>query len=259
MKARIHFDVLAVTMTARLLPTLSLLLCSTVWVCCPSRLAAEEPLGELIFRDDFERSESQELKDEPGNGWGTNSKSRAKGHKQVDLKDGAMRIFIHAEADHAVSVTQPAEFKDGAVTLRFLLEDPADSLGLNFADLQCQEVHAGHLFAVRVSTKDVRFQDLKTGNMRLDIREARQAKKPLTAEQKAALEGKETVVKRAVSPGTWHELEVRVSGETLSAKLDGEAVGSLTSPGVGHPTKRLLRLAVPRNAVVDEVKIYRKG
>jgi hypothetical protein len=25
--------------------------------------------------------------------------------KQVDLKDGAMRIFIHAEANHAVSVT----------------------------------------------------------------------------------------------------------------------------------------------------------
>jgi hypothetical protein len=46
---------------------------------------AEEP-GKLIFSDDFERNESQELKDEVGNGWGTNSKSRAGGNKQVDLK-----------------------------------------------------------------------------------------------------------------------------------------------------------------------------
>jgi hypothetical protein len=75
---------------------------------------AAEDLGQLIFQDDFERVESQETKDEPGNGWGTNSKSRAKGNKQVDLKDGTMRIFIHAEADHAVSVTHPAEFTDGA-------------------------------------------------------------------------------------------------------------------------------------------------
>ena len=55
-------------------------------------------LGTLIFSDDFNRSESQEKTDEPGNGWGTNSKSRAKGDKQVDLADGAMRIFISPQA-----------------------------------------------------------------------------------------------------------------------------------------------------------------
>ena len=29
---------------------------------------AQEDFGTLIFHDDFERSESQEIKDEPGNG-----------------------------------------------------------------------------------------------------------------------------------------------------------------------------------------------
>ena len=48
-------------------------------------------LGELVFQDDFQRSESQEKKDEPGKGWGTNSAKRAQGDKQVDLKDGALR------------------------------------------------------------------------------------------------------------------------------------------------------------------------
>ena len=31
----------------------------------------DESFGELIFQDDFERSESQDEKDEPGNGWTT--------------------------------------------------------------------------------------------------------------------------------------------------------------------------------------------
>jgi len=223
-----------------------------------SPVIAAENLGQLIFQDDFERVESQETKDEPGNGWGTNSKSRAKGNKQVDLKDGAMRIFIHAEADHAVSVTHPAEFTDGAVSLRFMLEDAQDSLGLNFADLEFKEVHAGHLFAAKISTKSVLMQDLKTGNMRLDIREARQAKQKLTDEQQQAIKGKEKAVPHPLETGRWHDLTVKIAGDELSVTINGQLVGSFKSPGIAHPTKRTLRLAVPRNAVVDDVKIWRK-
>jgi hypothetical protein len=220
-------------------------------------LAADDK-GKLIFEDSFERSESQEKTDEPNNGWGTNSKSRAKGHKQVDLRDGAMYIFTHAEADHAASVTHPAEFKDGTVRLRFMLEDDRDKLGLNFADLQCKEVHAGHLFMTQIGVKEVLLQDLKTGNMRLDIREARQAKKPLSAEQSSALEGKSKKVSHSLQVGKWYDVEVTVKGDQLYVSIDGKAVGSLASPGIAHPTKSMLRLAVPRNAVVDDVRIWRK-
>jgi len=38
-----------------------------------------------------------------------------------------------------------------------------------------------------------------------------------------------------------------------------EPVGSFKSPGIAHPTKRLLCFAVPRNAVVDDVKIWQKS
>lgn len=214
--------------------------------------------GELIFSDDFERSESQETQDEPGKGWGTNSKSRAKGNKQVDLRDGAMYIYIHSEADHAVSVTQPAVFTDGAVGLRFKLEDAKDSLGLDFADLECKEVHAGHLFVAKVDPKKVVCQDLKTGNMRLDIRETRLAKETLSEEQKEALKGKDKSFPRETSVGEWHDLLVSVAGDELSVEVDGKKVGSLSAPGIAHPTKRLLRLSVPHNAVVDDVKIWRK-
>ena len=222
-----------------------------------SFVSAEE-LGQLLFQDDFERSESQEQKDEPGQGWGTNSKSRAKGNKQVDLRDGAMYIYLSPEANHAVSVTHPAEFTDGAVSLRFMLEDEKDSLGLDFADLGCKEVHAGHLFAARISTKNVTLQDLKTGGMRLDISEARKAKQKLTAEQQQAMEGKSKVIPSSVGIGTWHDLVVKISGDVLSASIDGKDIGNLAAPGIAHPTKMMLRLSVPRNAVVDDVKIWRK-
>ena len=213
--------------------------------------------GELIFSDDFERTESQETKDEPGNGWGTNSKGRAKGNKQVDLKDGAMRIFIHEEADHAVSVTQPFEFTDGAVGVKFMLEEKQDSLGLNFADLQEKSVHAGHLFVVRVKSDAVQIQDLKTGNMRLDFREARLAKK-VTDEQKKLVASKTKNIPNEVSVGEWHDLLVEVTGDTATVSIDEKKVCDFTSEGFAHPTKRMLRLAVPRNVIVDDVRIWRK-
>jgi hypothetical protein len=220
---------------------------AALWFAVGALAAGEK--GTLIFQDDFQRNESQETTDEPGKGWGTNSKSRAKGHKQVDLRDGAMSIVTHAEADHAASVTHPAEFTNGAVRMRFMLEDERDSLGLNFADLQCKEVHAGHLFAARISVKDVLLQDLKTGNMRLDIRETRQAKQSLV--------GKNQTTSHRLTVGKWYEVQATIEGDRLSVSIDGQPIASLASPGIAHPTKRMLRLAVPRQAVVDDVQIWR--
>jgi hypothetical protein len=219
---------------------------------------ASTDLGELVFQDDFERSESQEERDEPGNGWATNSAKRAQGDKQVDLKDGTMRIYISPRADHAVSVTHPFEFRNGSVALRFLLEDKKDSLGLNFADLNFKGVHAGHLFVVRIYSNRVEITDLKTGVMRKDIRETRKAKKALSEEQKHALKGKSKRFEKVTATGKWHNLLVTVSEDQLSLELDGEQVGSFSSSGIAHPTKQMLRLSVPRNVVVDDVRLWKK-
>lgn len=217
-------------------------------------LAAEES-GTLIFQDDFQRNESQEQTDEIGNGWNTNSKSRAAGNKQVDLRDGAMFIYIHEAADHAVSVTQPAEFRDGRVELRFMLEDERDTLGLNFADLKFKEVWAGHLFKVTIGTKKVELTDLKTGSMDLKIRQQRQAG-TLAADQKAMLKTKTKRVANRLEVGKWYQAVATISGDMLSVSIDGKPIASFSSPGIAHPTKRMLRLSVPRNAVVDDLKIY---
>lgn len=237
------------------MPRLTLLL---LLAACAVPTVRADDLGQLVFSDDFNRKESQEKTDEPGNGWETNSRSRAKGNKQVDLVDGAMRIYIHAEADHAVSVTHPFAFTDGAVKMRFKLEDERDRLGLNFADLEFKEVHAGHLCMAMFSPKDVTLRDLKTGQMEIKGYEARKAGKKPTAEEQAVLKTKEKVIPCPIKIGEWHELVVRIEGTKMTAAVDGKEVGEFSSPGIGHPTKRMLRLNVPRNAVVDDVALFKK-
>ena len=217
-----------------------------------------DDLGTLIFEDSFDRVESQKTTDEIGKGWGSNSKSRAKGNKQVDLKDGAMYIKLHPAADHAVSVTHVAEFKDGSVEMRFMLEDANDSLGLDFADLQFKEVHAGHLFKVDFAAKYAQINDMKTGNMNMKFYDAKKAK-TLTGEQKKFLATTTRKFPGNISIGEWHTLLVTINGDTVVASVDGKEVGSFTSAGFAHPTKRMLRLSVPKNAVVDDVKIWAKS
>jgi hypothetical protein len=95
--------------------------------------------------------------------------------------------------------------------------------------------------------------------MRLDIHDARTDKKELTEEQKKALEGKTKNVPHVTEVGKWHELQVKIQGDDISLAIDGKDVGDLHSPGIAHPTKRQLRLSVPQKAVVDDIKIYRKG
>ncbi|MDF7824837.1 hypothetical protein P4B35_12500 [Pontiellaceae bacterium B12227] len=219
-----------------------------------STLLAASP-GTLIFSDDFNRAESQEIKEEIGNGWYTASETRAKGNKQVDLRDGAMHIYIHEVADHAVSVKQDLEpFKNGTVALRFMLENPEDSLGLNFADLKYKPVHAGHICMVRISTKDIQISDLKTGKMDKVLQTARKAKQ-LTPEQQKLLKSKEQKVPHQLDTGTWYDLRITILDETMTIAINGKETASFSSEGIGHPTKRTLRLSVPKQAVVDDLTI----
>lgn len=217
-----------------------------------------EEKATLIFEDDFERTESDDSKEEIGKGWSSNSKKRAKGNKQVDLKNGAMHVTFHPVADHAVSVVHPAEFRDGRITLRFKLPTEKDSLGLNFADLKFKEVHAGHLCMTKITTKNVQINDLKTGNMKLAIRKARQDK-TITPEQQKMLKTKTKRFANKLEAAKWHSLSVTIKGETLTVVINDKEVGSFTSEGIAHPTKRTLRVAVPGKAIIDDLKIYSLG
>ncbi len=225
----------------------TILLVSNTW---------SQDFGTLIFEDTFDRNESQELKDEPGNNWTTSSDKTARGHKEVDLRDGHMYIYTHAEANHATSVRQAFAFKDGTVGLRFKFDDPNDSLTLNFADLELKSVWAGHLFKVALSADGVKLTDQKTGEMDLRIRNARK-NGSVTSKMKALVAKKSAVFPYPIQTGRWHQVYATVDGDTLTCTINGKTAGVFQSEGFAHETKRLLRLLVPKNAHVDDVKIWR--
>ncbi|QDS96683.1 hypothetical protein FF011L_54950 [Roseimaritima multifibrata] len=209
----------------------------------------------LLFQDSFDRDEPQAEKEQIGNGWTSNSVSRAGGNKQVDLRDNTLHIKMHATADHAVSVKHDAEFKNGIVELRFMLEHPQDVLGLNFADLKLKSVHAGHLFKVDIGTRKTTIADLKTGVMDLKTRELRLAKK-VSPQLLAELATKRTTVPHPLKTSTWYSLTVSIAGDKLDVVIDDKAVASFQSPGIEHPTKRTLRISVPKEVVIDDLQVF---
>ena len=221
-------------------------------------LTAEDKYGELIFQDEFERKESDDSKEEPGNGWISNSKSRAKGNKQLDLKDGALYIYTHAEADHAAVAKHDFKFQNGTISMKVKFESAKDTMNINIADPKEKSVHAGHLFNVTISPSKVSLTDLKTGNMRKEIREAKKAEK-LTPEQTKMLKTKAKKFKNKLELNQWYHVLATVEGSKITCFIDGKEIGSFSSDGFAHPSKAQLRLIVNKNAFVDEIKIWKKN
>lgn len=209
----------------------------------------------LLLEDDFERDEASPDKEDIGGGWTSNSAWRAKGHKQVDLVDGAMHVTRHAEADHGVAIFHNVAFQDGAVEMKFKLR-PGDDLGLDFVDRELKTVHAGHLCMARITLKRITLTDSKTGHMDNKIRERRLAgdKSP---ELVKLLKTKVTRFDLNLKADEWHTLRVVVEGDVMRATVDGRIIGQFQSEGISHPTKRMITLAVNKSAWVDDVKVWR--
>ena len=211
--------------------------------------------GEILIDDHFNRQEENDAFEQIGNGWGTNSKKRAKGVKQVDLVDGAMRITRAEVADHGVSVFHEAAFKDAVVSLRFQLSK-GDDLGINIADMNEKTVHAGHICVARLQLNKLEIKDLKTGSMDLARRKRRQngAETPEDETRITETTKKKTI---KLEPDRWHELEIRIVDDQMIVKLNGDIAGMFSSEGIAHSTKSRLRLSVNQNAWVDNVKLVR--
>jgi Domain of Unknown Function (DUF1080) len=209
--------------------------------------------GSLLFSDDFSRDEATLGKEDIGNGWTSNSAWRAKGHQQVDLIDGHMHVTKHAEADHGVAIFHAAEFQDGIVELKFRLGE-GDDLGVDFVDRELKTVHAGHLCIARVTSKAVTITDSKTGGMDNEIR-ARREKGDKSPELAALLKSKTKSFKLDLKPNERHTMHITVEGDKMTVKIDELEAVSFASPGIAHPTKRMITLAVNQSADVDDVKV----
>lgn len=210
--------------------------------------------GRLLFKDAFDREESIPDKDDIGNVWTTNSAWRAKGIKQADLRDGILVVTRAPEANHGVAIFHDVAFRDGAVRLKFRLGTSGD-LGMDFVDREEKSVHAGHLCVAQVTPQNVTLRDSKTGGMNLDIRDKVKSgnKSPELAQ---LLRSKSASFPFKLDPEAWHEMLIVVQGDVMRFSVEGQLVGQLQSPGIAHPTKRMITLAVNKTAEVDDVEVW---
>jgi hypothetical protein len=209
----------------------------------------------LIFSDDFNREEISSEREEVGNGWTTNTQRRAPGKRQAVLREGALQLATDPAARHGLVVFHETSFSDGMLELRF--KRPADgTLGVAFSDPQCETIHAGHLCLLRLLPDALTLTDLKTGSADLGIlAKLKEGKRDAALD--AVLKAKTKSFPLLLAENQWHTLRLHLVGETMTAFVDGTEVGSITSPGVGHPHKRVLEISNNKPVLVDDVKIWR--
>ena len=210
--------------------------------------------GKLLFEDKFERAEKDDSKEQLGGKWTTNSKRRAKGAKQGDLKDGYLAMTIGPEADHAISIKHDAPFDDGVVRVRFRMHDKK-GIGFNFNDPKCKVSHAGHICHVGVKPGKVDFRDGKTGVFDKKIRERRLAGAPKQEIAKLT-KGKFAYRDSDSKIAVWHEMTIVIQADLMTAYMDEKKVGQLRSEGIDHKVKQNLAFSVPGRADVDDLRVW---
>ncbi len=161
------------------------------------------------------------------------------------VKDGVLVGITPEGSDHsAVDSVRFEGERDIEVSVKFrFVSEKAKSFNVWFDDKDYKGSHAGHICNVNVSPLAVSIGDAKTGNFRNDLYAKKKAVPPtLTAEDKAMLATKNKSIPNKLALEGWHTLVIQTSGEELSVVIDGKAVGSFKSEGIGHNHKTLVSL-----------------
>lgn len=201
-------------------------------------LSLAEPIGSYsreIFSDDFS-------KDGFGKRWGHYKSGSV-------VKDGVLTGITPEGSDHSAVdnvVIEPERDLQVSVKFRYV-SDKAKSFNLWFDDKGYKGSHAGHICNVTVNPKAVNIGDAKTGNFRSDIYAKKKAPEGLSAEDKEFLKSKNKILPVNLSLQDWHTLVVVTRGDEIFVSIDGKAVGSFKSEGIGHDSKTLISLTT--NAV----------
>lgn len=224
---------------------------------CSTALAQEDAdvLGQLTFRDSFDYVNSDELMDEMGNGWSSNSKARAQGDKQAFVKDGYLNITTSPKADHAATVRRKLNVTDGSFQARIRL---LDQKGINFQilDSAYKQSHAGHIVQIKIRPNKIILEDGKTGNFALPYYTKKKAGEATKEETAAQMEGKTTSLDVDIPMNSWQLIAVTFKGDVMTFYLDGRKLGSLQSEGVAHETKATFLIDVPGTADIDDVELH---
>ena len=187
-----------------------------------------------VFSDDFSGTEF-------GKRWGHYKSASV-------VKDGVLVGITAEDSDHpAVDFVRIDPERDLEVSVKFrFVSEKAKSFNVWFDDKDYKGSHAGHVCSVSVSPKSVTIADAKTGNFRNDIYAKKSTPEGLSAEDKDYLKTRTKNLPVTVSLQDWHTLLIRTKADEIEVSLDGKAVGSFKSEGVGHETKTLVSLTTNR-------------
>lgn len=204
--------------------------------------APQQPIakkGELLFSDDFERSDLGEWKPLI---------------PAFSVQNGVLK-GLQARDDHGAVGRVYRPMKDIVVEFKFKL-DGSSGFNAVFDDQKFKGSHAGHICRVSFTPKQIRLGDDKEGVMRNDIFEMRKdpAKK---AEADKLLAARGSVTNITLDPKTWHDVIIEISGDQMRVSMDGKPVGHLQSPGIAHETKSSFHFTVNGPGVLfDKVRIW---
>ena len=196
--------------------------------------------GELLFSDDFERAAL-------GGTWRVTIPA-------FTIEQGALKGW-QARSDHGAVGGFKLTRSDGVLEFRFKL---AGSKGFNavWDDKGYKGSHAGHICRVVVAPTQIRLGDDREGIMRNDIFELRRDPKR-KAEADKLLVGRGANFRAEIEQGRWYQLRIEIAGDEMAVSLDGQPVGRLKSPGIGHPTKTDFHFTVSGSgALFDDVRLW---
>ena len=222
--------------------TRTLLLAATICAVGPLVYAAAPSAKDrkLVCQDQFDRAE-------PGDAWRIPIPT-------FTISNGVL-VGSQTRDDHGAVARAKAEMRDGIVEFRFRLNG---SSGFNcvFEDREHKGTHAGHICRVSIAPKQIRLGDDCEGVMRNDIFEMRKdpARK---AEAEKLLVGRSKALPVNLTNGQWYRLRIEIIGQEMRVSLDDKVLGSLTSPGIGHPIKREFGFTVNgKTAEFDDLSVW---
>ena len=205
---------------------------------------AESKSGALLLQDNFDRETI-------GATWQTRIGS-------FSIQDGYLVGTEKPEDGHGAVIQAPVSFADAVIEFSFRI---VDGRAFNFVvnDKSCKTVHAGHICRVAVSINGFRLGDDKEGVMRNDIFAMRRDPKR-KKEADALLVGRSRNIPFKLKGNQWYRMRVSMVGEEMRLNVDGQPVGRLKSPGIGHKTKTDFGFTVKGTRIeFDSVRAWKPG
>ncbi len=182
-----------------------------------------EPFEKILFEDDFS---GDKLKEE----WGS-------WKSETVVRDGVMVGITPEGSDHpSVNTIKLPPLSDMEVAVSFKFAG-SKRFSVMFRDLDYKGSHAGHICHVGVGLNSGTLYDGKTGLFEIEAYEKKKAGEKLDEATQKRIKDKMPSFPIEIDPEKWHDLLIRIEGDTMKAWIDGELVGTLQSEGIAHPTK----------------------